>query len=222
MPQTNSTCELAVLLARLGQGWRYGWSELLVLMAHSVQFFGKRTGILRLIGAVIYCFVNRYAVQVGKPSLDIPSRNDGDRGVCWFSRRHLLGPALIIKLGSSGLRRMCVRVNDDDQEGILPAANGLQFAWVLFSNPLLAGLGAMWKRQCCDVASFELSSAQESAYERVRGCVLAEQYDLDAHSQRLAMISESDRPSAVFFGSLLTRTGPSPSRKNHLPFAPAM
>ena len=222
MPQTNSTCELAVLLARLGQGWRYGWSELLVLMAHSVQFFGKGTGILRLIGVVIHCFVNRDAVQVGKPSLDIPSRNDDEHRVCWFSRRNLLGLALIIKLGSSGLRGVCICVNNDDQEGILPATNGLQFAWVLFSNPLLAGLGAMWNRQCCDVASFELSSAQESAYKRVCGRVLTEQYDSDAHSQRLAMVSDSDRPSTVFFGSLLTRTGPSPSRKNHLPFAPAM
>ena len=221
MSQTNSTCELAVLLARLGQGWRYGWPESLGLVAHSVQFFGKGTGILRLIGAVVHCFVNRFAVQVGEPSLYIPSRNDDDRGICWFSRRNLLGPALIIKLGSSGLRRVCVRVNDDDQEGVLPTANGLQFAWVLFSNPLLAGLGAMWNRQCCDVASFELSSAQESAYEGVRGRVLTEQYDSDAHSQRLAMISDSDRPSTVCFGSLLTRTGPSPSRKNHLPFAPA-
>ena len=83
----------------------------------------------------------------------------------------------------------------------------------------------MGYRQRLDAASYVLSresSPQEPANEGVGGLVLAQYYNADTHSQRLAMVSDIDRPSTIFFGSGLTRTGPSPSRKNHLPLAPAM
>ena len=62
---------------------RYSWHDsskdggtgslrLLVLMAHSVQCFGKGTGILRLIGTVVHCFVNRIR-RLGKQTKSLYS-----------------------------------------------------------------------------------------------------------------------------------------------------
>ena len=189
-------------------------------MAHSVQFVCKATVLCRGPAGIPLIFVNRFAVKVGKPSLYIPSRNEDDHRVLWFSWIYLLGFALIVKLRSPELSRMLVSVGNDDQEGVLPGANCLQFIGILRADPVLC-------RPRCEskslyVTTLEISLGKESAYERVCRCILAEQDDADAHSQRLAMVSDSDRPSTVFIGSLLTRTGPSPSRKNHLPFAPAM
>lgn len=213
-----------VFPARLFERWRCGFSELLGPVAHPVQLFRKAPGGLRSPSAVVLGFIYRFAVQVGEPGLDIPPRNEDDHGVHICSWRDLLGLAFLIELGYPLLRRVSVRVDDDDQPCALLAANGSQLIRVLFSNPLLSGLGAVWKVLRMDGATGETCCAQtqESTYERVRALILTEQYDLSAHSQRLAMVSDSERPSTTFFGSLLTRTGPFPSRENHLPLAPAM
>ena len=191
-------------------------------MAHSVQFVCKATVLCRGPAGIPLNFVNRFAVKVGKPSLYIPSRNEDDHRFFRFSWIYFLDRALIVKLRSPDLSCSRVGVGNDDQEGVLPAANSLQLVGILLTNPLLAGSGSMWNRQRSDVVRCELPPAKKTAYERVCRCILAEQDDADAHSQRLAMVSDRDRPSTVLFGFLLTRTGPSPSRKNHLPFAPAM
>ncbi len=189
-------------------------------MAHSVQFVCKATVLCRGPAGIPLIFVNRFAVKVGKPSLNIPARNEDDHRVLWFSWIYLLDRALIGKLRSAELSRMLVRVDDAYQEGVLPASNRLHFLGVFFPDPILRCSGR--ERKSLYVTLGEITFAQKPANEPVRGRVLAEQYNPDAHSQRLAMVSESDRPSTVLFGFLLTRTGPSPSRKNHLPFAPTM
>ena len=104
MQRTNSTFELAILLARFVQGRRCGCPEFLGLVAHSVQFFGKGTGILRLIGAVVYCFVNRDAVQVGKQVSIFRRGTMMIAGSAGF----LAGTCWVLHSSSSWDRRVCV------------------------------------------------------------------------------------------------------------------
>lgn len=92
--------------------------------------------------------------------------------------------------------------------------NGFELLGVLLSNPLFARLTSGRKRESFDISVSEIPVLQEMAHERVRLLVLAEEDDTYATqlSHPLAIDSESESPSIFRSGSVLTRTGPVPSR----------
>ena len=87
----------------------------------------------------------------------------------------------------------------------------------LFTRPLGHGPSGV------NVARLEFAFFQELTDEAFRLFIFAEQYYGRTHSSHpRAIASEIDSPSTPDLGFSLTRTGPSPSRKNHLPLDPAM
>ena len=182
------------------------------------------------------------AAKVMQPRLDVPARHDNENPITVVSPRNLLLIARRIQLRPAVRGRVLVRIRDDNQVGILPSADGLQLIRISFSHPLLTRLGPASHRTphptapggsrsssrpsadglqirisltCMDIPAPEVAAPQKPAHERIRLRVLAEEGDADsAHSrsQPRATVSESEMPSTVRSGSLLTRTGPFASR----------
>ena len=151
----------------------------------------------------------------GTPRLDVPPRHDHENRIIVVSSRSLLLVARRVQLRTPDRRRTGVRVRYDNQVGALPSANGAQFRRIPFSNPLLARLATAGKGKCTDVRTAEVAVLQEPAHERIRLQAFTEEGDADsAHSlsQPRATVSDSEIPSTVRSGLLLTRTGPFPSR----------
>lgn len=108
-------------------------------------------------------------------------------------------------------------------EFLLTLSDLLEFLRELRADPLLSGLPSIGEWTRGDVPTPEISTGEKTAHEHIRLQILAKQRDFRAHSSShpLAMASEIDSPSAENFGSLPTRTGPSPSRENHRALDPA-
>lgn len=92
--------------------------------------------------------------------------------------------------------------------------NGFELLGILLSNPLFARLASGRKWESFDIPVLEIPVLQEITHERVRLFVLAEEDDAYATqlSHPLAIDWESESPSIFRSGSVLTRTGPIPSR----------
>lgn len=101
-------------------------------------------------------------------------------------------------------------------EFLLTPPDLLEFFRKARADPLFSRLPSIGEGTREDVPTSEISMREETAHEHIRLQILAKQRDFRTHSSApWAMASEIDRPSAGNFGSLPTRTGPSPSRENH-------
>ena len=183
--------------------------------------FNRRTGWASLLGFAAMT-ASDYLIQIAST----PAMVDF---FIWF---HVVSSLLFVIGYSTHLvigRRVdeaepIVRIRDDDQIRVLPAADGSQLDGIPFTNPLLPRSAPRRKRKRPDVPAVEVPSPQEPAHERIGLRVLAEQGDADAAhgvSQPRATVSDRAKPSIVRSGLSLTRAGPLPSRENQRPFAPA-
>ena len=220
----SSAAEPSIFLTRFDQRRRRTFVQSLCLVAHPIQVPGKRVAVTLASQTRVGCFfIDPVPAQPSQPRFNVSARDDDDHGIFGRSTRYVLFCALPLQFGSPVFCRMVVRIDGDDKKRLPPCPNRPQFPGISLSNPLRARLRSMgqWKRR--DFMVTESAVAQESTCETVCLLVLAEQYDPCAHpSQPLATVSESDSPSTAYLGSVLARTGPSPCRENHLPFAPAM
>ena len=192
-------------------------------MAHIMQSIGERFTIsLPAQSRVTDRFVHRLPTEILEPCFNAPARNDDNYRIVIRSPLDSSPATLPVQLRVPVSGRTDIRVNDDDQQRPLPPPDSPEFLRKASTNPLLSRLPSVGKWACVDVSTPDVPASQKSAHENIRLQILAKQDHLGAHSSHpLAIASESGNPPIESFGSIPARTGPSPSRENHLPLAPA-
>lgn len=156
-------------------------------------------------------------VQVLEPSFDIASWNKHQYRVVRAYPGDFGLVALPSQLKPPFACRICIRIRDYEKNRIALATNRLQLVWEPLADPLFTGASG-WQRKAVKIVVSDSALPQEATNETLGPGVLAEQPDLCSHSCKpRAIVSEIDSPPLATFGSSLTRTGPSPSRKNQRP-----
>ena len=188
-----------------------------------MESIGKRfTVAFRAQSRVIDRFIHWSPTKILEPCFDVPARNGDDHRIFRLSRLDSITPALLLQLRVPVSGCTGISVNDDDQSRPLPPPDPLELLREARANPLLSRLPSIGKWACDDVSTLDVPARKKSAHENICLQIFAKQDDFRAHSSHpLAIASESDSPSVENFDSLPTRAGPSPSRENHLPLAPA-
>ena len=215
--------QLSILVAHFPQRRGRRFIKSLLFMAHTMQPISKQlTVALPAQSRVFDRLVHRLPTEISEPCFDAPARNRDNHRIFRLSPLDSNLAALLLQLRVPVSGRTDICVNDDDQQRPLPPPDSLELLRKASSNPLLSRLPSIGKWTCDDVSTLDVPARQKSTYENIRLQVLAKHDHFRAHSSHpLAIASESGNPPVEVFGSLPTRTGPSPSRENHLPLAPA-
>ena len=176
---------------------------------------------------VIPSLIDRFAIQVGKPRLDTPCRDENGHSVAILPGLDLLRPTSLNEGIQARLHATIISVQHD-KKGLpdlaAPRPVRREFDGKVLAHELLGGPATLWSLLDAQSARRPAQFVEEAADEGIVLRVLAEQDKLNVSAHRshpLATISESLSPPSVGTSAKLPAfVTPELSRLRSIPRSP--